>query len=475
MSDKKTAPGLFFRVSLRAAAAVLAAIVCLYPALAGASAKYVFLFIGDGMGTAQRNAAEIFLAGKRAHEGDSATRDAQLAMNSLPVTGEMLTGSLSGVTDSAAAGTALATGRKTKNGAIATDGSGKKYKSIASIAHENGVKVGIVTTAFLQDATPAAFYAHSDTRGRRYEIGLELAESGFEYFAGGGFSNPNGKDKKQRGLTEAASSKGYMVTTTKAAFDALAPGGKAIAINPRLQSAYMPWAIDARGGDIPLDEFVKKGIGLLRGDRFFMMVEGGKIDLACHANDAASAIQEVIAFDKAVSEALAFMSECPDETLIVVTSDHETGGMTLSAAADDIMAFYGAMSRQAGPYSRFEGAMQQAAKYGLEKSMSKAREFFGLGAAETEAVRKAFAMTAAPKKNRPAKSAEYRKLYGPYDPFTVACMKEMNLRAGVSWDTFYHTGKLVPVSAAGAGSGAFAGAYENTEIFTKLLEAMDLH
>jgi alkaline phosphatase len=477
MTDKKSGTWPFFRVSVKIfalLAAVFVAFIYSCPALADPSAKHVFLFIGDGMGTAQRNAAEIFLAGKR--EGDAVPREAQLVMNSLPVAGEIGTDSLSGVTDSAAAGTALATGKKTKNGAVATDGSGKKYRSVAAIAHENGYKIGIVTPTFLQDATPAAFYAHSDSRGRRYEIGLELAASGFEYFAGGGFSNPNGKDKKQKSLADIASSEGYRVTTTRAAFDSLVPEGKVIAISPRLESAYMPWAIDARSGDkyISLAEFVKKGIDLLGGGSFFMMVEGGKIDLACHANDAASAIQEVIAFDEALAIAVGFLREHPDDTLVVVTSDHETGGMTLSVTADDKAAFYGAMSRQKGSYSRFEGTMGKSAADGFEKSLARARDFFGGGISGSETMRKAFAMTAMPRKNRPVKSAEYKKLYGPYDPFTAVSMREMNTNAGVSWSTFYHTGKRVPVSAAGTGAEAFAGGYENSEIFTKLLDAMDL-
>ncbi|MDR1019190.1 MAG: alkaline phosphatase [Synergistaceae bacterium] len=460
------------RHTLKIFAALLIAIVCAGQAQAGA--KHVFLFIGDGMGTAQRNAAEIFLAGKRAADGDFQPRQSQLTMNSLPVTGEIGTGSLSGVTDSAAAGTALATGMKTKNGAVATDGNGAKFRSIASIAHENGYKVGIVTSSFFEDATPAAFYAHSDSRARRYEIGRQLPESGFEYFAGGGFSNPKGKDKKMQSIVDIAASNGYRVASTRAGFESLSPGGRAISTSPGARAGYMPWAIDSAENDISLAEFVKKGIDLLGGGSFFMMAEGGKIDLACHANDAATAIREVIAFDEAVDTALAFLAEHPDDTLIVVTSDHETGGMALSATSDVKDAFYGAMSRQRGSYSRFEGSISKPAAEGFEKYLAKAREFFGDGAARTDGVAKAFAMTAIPQKERPVKSAEYKKLYGPYDPFTMACMREMNARAGVTWSTFYHTGKHVAVSAAGAGAEAFAGEYENSEIFTKLLKAMEI-
>jgi alkaline phosphatase len=463
--------------TLKILAAILIVFICAGQARAGA--KHVFLFIGDGMGTAQRNAAEIYLAGKRA-QGGTAPRSSQLAMNSLPIEGEIGTDSLSGVTDSAAAGTALATGRKTKNGAVATDGGGVKYRSIAAIAHDNGFKVGIVTSSFLEDATPAAFYAHSDSRTRRYEIGLQLLESGFEYFAGGGFSAPNGKDKKMRSLVDIAASKGCRVTTTREGFDSLAPGGKFISISPKVRSGYMPWAIDAAGTgkeDISLAEFVKKGIDLIGGGDFFMMAEGGKIDLACHANDAASAIWEVIAFDEAVQTALDFFKEHPDDTLIVVTSDHETGGMSLSITPDDKIVFYNAMSRQLGSYQKFEGSLPNPGKEGFEAFMAKARDFFGdfsKGSNRTESLKKAFAMTETPKKNRPVKSAWYKKLYGPYDPFTIAYMREMNASAGVAWTTFYHTGKRVAVSAIGAGSESFAGNYENAEIFRKLLGAMGI-
>ncbi|MDR0649303.1 MAG: alkaline phosphatase [Synergistaceae bacterium] len=460
------------RRTLRIFAAILFALACARQARAGA--KHVFLFIGDGMGTAQRNASEIFMAGKRTADGDFSPRQSQLAMNSLPVAGEIGTGSLSGVTDSAAAGTALATGRKTKNGAVATDGDGAKFKSIAEIAHENGYKVGIVTSSFFEDATPAAFYAHSDSRGRRYEIGRQLPESGFEYFAGGGFSSPKGKDKKMRSLVEIAASKGYRVASTRAGFDSLSPGGRAISTSPGARAGYMPWAIDAAQNDISLAEFVKKGIDLLGGGSFFIMAEGGKIDLACHANDAATAIREVIALDEAVETALAFLAEHPDDTLIVVTSDHETGGMALSVAPDGKDAFYGAMSRQMGSYQRFESSVGQPGAKGFEGHLARARDFFGDGVTETGATRTALAMTATPKKDRPVKSAQYKKLYGPYDPFTTACVREMNARAGVTWSTFYHTGKRVAVSAAGAGAEAFAGEYENTEIFRKLLDAMGI-
>jgi alkaline phosphatase len=335
------------------------------------------------------------------------------------------------------------------------------------------MKAGIVTSAFLQDATPAVFYAHSSSRTNHYSIGVQLAESGFEYFAGGGFRNPAGRDKKERSLVGVAASKGYRVTSTREGFESLTPGGKTIAISPRTSSGYMPWAIDASASDISLAEFVKKGVELLDGESgFFMMVEGGKIDLACHANDAASAIREVIAFDEAVSAALDFYYTHPDDTLIVVTSDHETGGMRLGATPDKSAWFYGEMSRQKNSYAVFEGKISPRSGASLDEYLSKAIDFFGGAVMATAPVQNAFRASMTAKKSRPSTSAEYKKLYGPYDPFTIACMREMNAHAGVLWSTFYHTGKTVPVSAIGAGAEVFAGEYENSEIFAKIESLM---
>ena len=471
MFIKKTAK----RRTLNKISAILTAALLMFYALrAEAGARHIFLFIGDGMGTAQRNAAELYLAGKRMALGDTAPRESQLLMNSLPVNGEITTNSLSGITDSAAAGTALATGHKTTNGRISMDSGGKEnFDSIAAIAKKRGMKAGIVTSAFLQDATPSVFYAHAPGRTLHYSIGLQLAESGFEYFAGGGFRNSRGKDKKERDLRDIASSKGYFIASARDELSRIPSGAKAIAIHPGVSSGYMPWAIDAEKSALSLADFVKKGIELLSGGAgFFMMVEGGKIDLACHANDAAASIHEVIALDEALSAALDFYRANPGDTLIVVTSDHETGGMTISVSPDESVKFYEAMAGQKGSYASFERTISPKSGGGIDAHLSKARNFFGAEIPPTDAVKNAFRMSMTQKKNRPAGSADYKKQWGPYDPFTISCMREMNLSAGVRWSTFYHTGKPVPVSAIGKGSEAFAGEYANTEIFRKLLKAL---
>lgn len=450
---------------------VMAVFVFVLCAPVHAAPKFLFLFIGDGMGVAHVNLGEVFLAGGRRERGDRTVREGQLAMTGLPVSGTTRTNSLSGVTDSAAAGTAIATGRKTVNGALAMNPtSGERFRSIAYLAKERGMKVGIVTSAFLQDATPAAFYAHSPKRGAHYDIGCQLASSGFDYFAGGGFRNPKGKSGKERNLYDVASSAGYRVANTRESLGALRAGTKAIASNPHLSSGYMPWVADVLHGGarerIPLAEFLKKGIDLLACEEgFLIVVEGGLIDIASHANDAAAMVHELLDFDEAVAVALSFYRQHPEETLLVVASDHETGGLRLAPQKGDEEreALYRGLSRQRGSHAVFERSVPPRAGARIEPYLSRARRFFTDELASTDALREAWRMSMT--KARPVKDPSYAKRYGPYDPFTVACMRQANACVGISWSTFYHTGKPTPVFAVGPGSSRLAGEYENTKIF----------
>ena len=293
-------------------------------------AKYVFLFIGDGMGLAQVNLTEAYLAALKNEIGFehlNFTKFPQAGLVSTFANNRM-------ITCSAAAGTALATGHKTNIGRISMDPSGSvPYESIAAKAKKSGYKIGIVTSTSIDHATPAVFYAHQPDRNMYFEIGVQLTQSVFDFFAGGGFLHPDDTlEGKAVNLVQLAKDNGFNVVNTLEGFDNLAPGNsKTLVLSPRQGSeASLPFYIDSEPGDITLDEYISKAISMLYNDNgFFMMVEGGKIDWACHGNDAATAIKEVIAFDKAVGNAIAFYQKHPDETLIIVTADHETGGLAL--------------------------------------------------------------------------------------------------------------------------------------------------
>lgn len=467
--------------ALRRAALVLALSVAL--ASPAHAAKYIFLFIGDGMGPTQVNVTEAFLAGERARRKDTTPRESQLNMTSMRHIGTVATSSLSGVTDSAAAATALATGHKTANGAICVEPkSGARWESILSQAARAGMKTGVVSNAFLQDATPAAFIgAHTDSRSKRYEIGLEICGSSVDFIGGAGFIAPKGKDKKQRDLYDVARSKGFTVTNTTDALAALSPGTRAIASHPKLSSGSMPFAIDdLNDADrLRLADFTRKAIEMLDGDGgFFLVVEGGRIDIACHANDAAAAVREVIDLDEAIAEAMKFARAHRDETLIVVTADHETGGMKYAGGyeAGDNAKISTVIGAQRASYIKFEGKVTPSANTNIDSLISRAEEHFGVarGTLVKDAdMLSAFKMSMTRKDARPTKDKAYKKKYSTYDPFTTAVIHQANASIGITWTTYYHTGRDVPIFAYGAGAEAFAGHHDNTEINALLRRAID--
>lgn len=328
---------------------VLAASVAL--TVFGKEAKYIFLFIGDGMATPQRMIADEF--SRKAGHG-------KLALNTLPCHATTRTCSANSlVTDSAASATAIACGAKTNNGMIGVDPQGNRLHSVAELARDRGKKVGIITSVTLNHATPAGFYGHRRSRSEGYALGLDLVASKFDFFGGGGLSKYN---KKKPDIYTLAKEAGYTVAVGKTELDALKPGRKAIALADKPDKA-MPYAIDGQENMPTLDEITAKAISLLDGPNgFFLMVEGGAIDWAGHANDAATNLREVLAFDKAVKVALAFYEKHPDETLIVTTGDHETGGMTMGFAGTGYAMFMERLVNQKCSAANFTELVKQAKK-----------------------------------------------------------------------------------------------------------------
>ena len=309
---------------------------------AGAAPKYVFLFIGDGMSYPQVQLTNYYLSATANEENaETVTVEGEeqtvlksqnnLNMMNFPVAGSAQTyDSTSFAPDSASTATSIATGYKTWSGSInVSEDFTQEYETIAEkLKAQKDYKIGILTSVNLNHATPAAFYAHQASRNSYYEIGLELIESGFDYFAGGELLSRTGSEEDQTDLHELAAEAGYNVVTTQADAEALtADSGKTIIIDEHLaDSDAMAYELDRQEGEWALADYVAKGIEMLDNENgFFMMVEGGKIDWACHANDAASTITDTIALDNAVAEAVEFYNEHPDETLIIVTGDHETG------------------------------------------------------------------------------------------------------------------------------------------------------
>lgn len=259
------------------------------PKLTSGRARNVILMIGDGMG------AEHVWAAWLCNKG-------QLNMTSLPVTGFSITTSASHtITDSAAGGTAIACGHKTANGQIGVDSAGQPVQSLAEQMRQAGKATGVVVTKAVTDATPAAFYAHVMSRRNTDAIAAALTEAGFEVVVGGGADNftPEQREKLQResSLCELA-----------------APGDCAPASE---RGDWLPQRVEQALKQLEQD-----------GDGFFLMVEGSKIDMSAHVNDLDETVRETLDFDQAVGVVLRWM-QGRNDTLLLVTADHQTGGLSI--------------------------------------------------------------------------------------------------------------------------------------------------
>lgn len=447
----------------------------------GKKAKYIFYFIGDGMAMSQITSTEIF-------KGTLTSKDLmnkeKLSFTVFPNQGMQTTHSTNSfITDSAAAGTALATGHKTDNDVLGIDPTKKiKFKTMAEMAKDKGMKVGIVSSVSIDHATPASFYAHEPSRNNFYEIETAMAQSGFDYFAGGGLLQPTGKKKDKRNVLDLAQEQGYKIVNDQDAIMKLSKNdGKVIAYSTDLAAdEAMQYDID-RKAQISLADYTKKGIELLDNPNgFFMMVEGGKIDWSCHANDAATTVRDVLAFDNAVMEALKFYALHPTETLIVVTGDHETGGMTVGFAGTKYSTAFSKLDQQTLSYEEFDKAIKGyrqavgANGANLEDWLPILTEKFGLtelSAYDKSRLKDSLAASMLDPKQR-TKDEETYLLYGDYEPFSVTVTHILNQKAGIGWTTYAHTGVAIPVFAQGIGGDLFQGSYDNTDVAKKMMNIM---
>lgn len=465
---------------------VVFSIVCIMSAMthAGEPPKYVFFFIGDGMGTAQRVAADEYLKATGA--------EAPLLMDQFPAYGMTTTYANDRfITGSAASATALACGVKTNIGYVGVDPDFNSVETMAEKAKKKGMKVGIVSSVSIDHATPACFYAHQPSRNMYHEIDMELANSGFDYFGGGGFKDPEGKKSKNPlgNALEVAKENGYTIVSNREDFMALTKdSGKVIAYNDHLPDGMaLPYVIDTKPTDITLPEFTQKGIEFLDGpDGFFMMVEGGKIDWACHANDAASAIKDTLAFDEAIKLAYDFYEAHPEETLIVVAGDHECGGLSLGFAGTKYESTFELLKDQKVSFNYFTNEIMKeykethAGKANFEDMIPLMKEYFGfevvgegdlvLANFELEELKDAFIQSMSGVKVETG-TADYI-LYGGYDPFTVKLTHLLNQKAGLAWTSYSHTGVPLSISAVGVGAETFNGFYDNTDLGKKLMTVM---
>lgn len=396
--------------------------------------KSVILLIGDGTGPQQFG----FLMDWADAAGKSPTAFERLA--NAGTTGVLKTAPAdSPLTDSAAGATALACGVSTVNGAIAVDASGKKLTTCLEDARAHGRRTGLVTTTTITHATPACFAAHVGDRGEEGEIAQQYIHEGLGadvLFGGGQRFFP-------AALVAEAGEKGWTVVKTREEMAALPAGTqKSLGL---FSPSHVPYAIDRdQPGEAQapsLADMARKALEILSQDDkgFFLMVEGGRIDHACHGNDAPAALGELREFDDVIGLAEEFRVKHPD-TLVIVTADHETGGLTVTTGAPPSMIAPG----------------QFLALAKVEKSV----ESMGLPSKP-------------PKDFDPTKfGVGHMAFYPPNYWVADATAIDRSSQYCVTFSSSSHSTTPVLIAAAGPGASAFNGIQRNTIVGKKLREWM---
>lgn len=279
------------------------------------SPRNVIFMIGDGMGFEHVKAGGMFLNGQ----------PGTLCFESLPNQAQVMTYSAnSSAPDSAAAGTAMATGHKVNNGVVsmAYPGDGSELQTLLELYKARGTRTGLVTVDAITGATPGAFAAHEPSRDNRAQIAADyLGQTRPNVLLGGGGN----------GMTpDAATAAGYTVVTNRSGMQAVNTDLVSFLSGQFGTATYMPYEYDGLGTLPHLSQMIVTALDILDNEPngFFLMVEGGNIDHAAHANDIARVVYEVVEFHNTVQIALNWAAGRTD-TLVVVTVDHETGGLTV--------------------------------------------------------------------------------------------------------------------------------------------------
>ncbi|MDR3251361.1 MAG: alkaline phosphatase [Tannerella sp.] len=440
-------------------------------------AKYVFYFIGDGMGVNYINLTEAYLSTINGERGSG-----KLFFAGFPVASFATSYSANDdVTDSAAGGTALATGEKTNNGVIGLLPDKKtSIETVAELARKAGKKVGVSSSVPINHATPASFYGHQPDRGMYYEISLDLLKSGFDFFGGAGFYNRDNYYDKSKApdiypLIEKA---GYTVSKGYDDFKANAGQSKRVVLVQKKweEAGAIPYSIDRGEGDLSLKEITEAGIDVLTRDNkkgFFFMIEGGRIDWGGHANDAAAAILEVIDMDEAIKVAFEFYRKHPKETLIVITADHETGGMTPGRGSQNLSYLkYQKKSKDGLSAMVNELVRVKEGKVSWEDIKSLLTETMGfwrevpISWENEKILRDAYESTLARRNN-----VRESNLYSENPLIVAKAIQIINDMARLGWATTSHSGGYVPVFAIGAGQELFTRKMDNTDIPKNIIKA----
>lgn len=434
--------------------------------------KGIILLIGDGMGINQIRSASLYakkVLGKT------------LAMDSILIRGTTSTHSANAeVTDSAAAATALYSGHKVNNGAINVLPDGTEVSGIGHAAKEAGLSVGVLSTTRLTHATPAGVYSRSDHRDKEDFIAGQLPAFAPEVAMAGGLGNfiPQDKEgskrKDSRNIVEEMKQKGYEFVETKSALGKVDPAGTGKLLG-LFSGSHMAYELDRLNDDKSalqpsLAEMTKVALAIVgRNPKgFFVMIESGRIDHACHTHDIKASIYDTLAFDDAVRTALEYRQTHPD-VLVLVTADHETGGLGLGTGIE-----YALDLEALEPIKHSTEYLSKK----ITKQPDKLEDILKAGGFELTCEER-MVLTDNPvtaKLSCTRELCRYGKKLDTYIPSWVqyALGSIASSRAKVGWTSFAHTAQPVVTFAEGPGAEEFQGSLDNTDIPKKMAELLGL-
>ena len=432
--------------------------------------KYIFYFIGDGMSFNHVLGAEQYNAVK---EGKSEIE--RINFTQFDTRNFVTNYSASNpVTDSAAAGTALATGRKTANSYVGVDAEGNELRNLTDVAAETGYMVGLVTNVGINHATPSCFYGHSSDRFGFPKLVDDYIASSVAFISGSTImdlkSGP--EDAKYQMVTTAELAERIRNAGINLTLDveeaANAVGQRVALVANDKENKHVPYVIDRKGGELTLLDSSRAAIKYLTNnakDGFFLMIEGGKLDYAAHEQDAVTTFFEVNEFAAAVGLALEFAKQHPDETLIVVTSDHETGGMALGWDHYEIrMEKFMAQKASAIEMTKIVQKMRAEGKRDWNDYKQALSDNFGL-----------WSLVPVSKEDETILKKDFYDIFLKYGPMVDGlynkseflvydAIRMLNKAASIDWTSLYHTGMYTPIYAKGAGEKAFLECRDQTDI-----------
>lgn len=412
--------------------------------------KNIIFMVGDGMGPSYNTAYRYFADNPDTKEMETTAFDDYLVGMQRTYSADKE----DNITDSAAAGTAISSGKKTYNGAIGVDENKQKVETVLERAKQQGKATGLVTTAEVTDATPAAYASHVEDRSQKDEIAKQFYEERIndqhtvDVILGGG-AKYFGKDNDN--VDKKFEKDGYDVVTTKEAL-AEADSDQVLGL---FADKNMPLQIDAPDDDPSLKEMQQAALDRLskNDEGFFLMVEGASIDKQGHSNDVTGAMSEMQGFEQAFEDAMNYAQEHPD-TLVVATADHSTGGLSVGKGHDYVWHADKVRSmKHSGQWMTDQIAAGESIEDTLQQGYG-----FDVGHKAIQNIKKEANQLAKLDENK--EQEQYDK---QYQKLQDTIQQPINDASRTGWTSYGHTGVDVNTYAYGPGSEAFRGHIDNVE------------